>query len=236
MAVQLPLDGAYAPPRLQTLPVRERPVSRLAVVGPGAVSSYELLAAVLRGPRQIEKAIQVLAGFDGDLTALSQASVAQLTRQGLSEQAAASLVAAFELGRRAATPQDDRLQVESPADAASLLMPKMAHLEQEHFWVVYLNTRNRVLGDEPVYKGSLNQTSIRIGDVFREAVQRNCAAIITAHNHPSGDPTPSPEDVAITRNLVQAGQLLDIEVLDHLIISLGRWISLRERGLGFADG
>jgi len=99
--------------------------------------------------------------------------------------------------------------------------------------VLFLDTRNRILGSEPIYKGSLNQSQVRIGEVFREAVRRNCAAVIVAHNHPSGDPAPSPEDVAVTRDLVAAGKLLGIELIDHLIIGQGRWISLRERGLGF---
>jgi DNA repair protein RadC len=128
---------------------------------------------------------------------------------------------------------EDRFIVRSPADVAQLLMAEMAHLEQEHFRVLYLDTRNRLLGSETVYVGSLNASHIRVGEIFRDAVKRNCAAIIVVHNHPSGDPTPSPEDVAVTRQLVEAGKLLDIELLDHLIIGQQRFVSLRERGLGF---
>jgi DNA repair protein RadC len=109
----------------------------------------------------------------------------------------------------------------------------MAHLEQEHFRILYLDTRNRLLGVETIYVGSLNASYIRVSEVFRDAVKRSCAAIIVAHNHPSGDPTPSPEDVEVTRRLVAAGELLDIEVLDHLVIGRQRFVSLRERGLGF---
>ncbi len=236
MVKQLLSDNAYSPPRLRTLPLRERPVSRLAMVGPEALSNYELLAAVLRGPQQIEQAAKILSGFDGDLTALSRASVGQLTQHGLTEQTAAALVAAFELGRRASAPQT-RLQIRTPADVASLLMPKMGHLEQEHFWAVYLDTRNQVLGDEPIHKGALNISMVRAGDVFREAVRRNCAAIIVAHNHPSGDPEPTPEDVVLTQSLIKAGELLGIAVMDHLVIGQGRWVSLRERELvRFYDG
>jgi DNA repair protein RadC len=128
---------------------------------------------------------------------------------------------------------DDRFTVRSPKDVAQLLMAEMAHLEQEHFRVLFLDTRNRLMGIETVYVGSLNASHIRVGEVFRDAVRRNCAAIIVVHNHPSGDPAPSPEDVAVTRQLVQAGTLLDIEVLDHLIVGQQRYVSLRERGLGF---
>jgi DNA repair protein RadC len=106
-------------------------------------------------------------------------------------------------------------------------------LEQEHFRVLYLDTRNRLLGSETVYVGSLNASHIRVGEIFRDAVKRNCAAIIVVHNHPSGDPSPSPEDVAVTRQIVAAGRLLDIEALDHLVIGQQRFVSLRERGLGF---
>jgi len=158
-----------------------------------------------------------------------------MAEDGVAEAKATQLKAALELGRRMllASPED-RFTVRSPADVAQLLMAEMSHLAQEHFQVLYLDTRNRLLGSDTVYVGSLNASHIRVGEVFREAVKRNCAAIIVAHNHPSGDPTPSPEDVEVTRQLVTAGDLLDIEVLDHLVIGQQRFVSLRERGLGFA--
>jgi DNA repair protein RadC len=125
--------------------------------------------------------------------------------------------------------------VRSPADAVQFLTAEMAHLEQEHFRVLYLDTRNRLLGAETLYVGSLNASHIRVGEVFRQAIRRNCAAIIVAHNHPSSDCSPSSEDVAVTRQIVEAGNLLDVECLDHLIVGRGqRFVSLRERGLGFA--
>ncbi len=105
--------------------------------------------------------------------------------------------------------------------------------EYENFVILYLDTRNRVTAREILYKGSLNTSLVRIGEVFRGAVRRNCAAVIVAHNHPSGDPNPSPEDVALTRRLVEAGKLLEVEVLDHLVIGENRYVSLRERALGF---
>jgi DNA repair protein RadC len=109
----------------------------------------------------------------------------------------------------------------------------MSALEQEQLRVILLDTRNRVLGIETVYQGSLNSSQVRVGELFKAAVRRNAAALIVVHNHPSGDPTPSPDDVAITRAIVQAGKLLDVEVLDHLVIGGGRHLSLKERGLGF---
>ncbi|MBN1247401.1 MAG: DNA repair protein RadC, partial [Anaerolineae bacterium] len=114
-----------------------------------------------------------------------------------------------------------------------LLMSEMAHLEQEHFVVLFLDTRNRVIGRETLYVGNLNSTHIRVCEVFRNATRCNSAAVIVAHNHPTGDVSPSPEDVEVTRQLVQAGKLLDIELLDHLIVAKQRYTSMRERGLGF---
>jgi DNA repair protein RadC len=112
-------------------------------------------------------------------------------------------------------------------------MAEMSHLEQEHFRALYLNTRNQLLGSDTIYVGSLNASHIRVGEIFRDAIKRNCAAIIVAHNHPSGDPSPSPEDVEVTRQIAEAGDLLSIELLDHLVIGQQRFVSLRERGLGF---
>jgi len=109
----------------------------------------------------------------------------------------------------------------------------MGALEQEHLRVVLLDRRNRVLEVVEIYRGSVSSSQVRVGEVFKEAVRKNASGIIVVHNHPSGDPTPSPDDVAVTRAIVQAGKLLDVDVLDHLVIGQGRWVSLKERGLGF---
>jgi len=140
----------------------------------------------------------------------------------------------MELGRRLliASPHD-RPQIKSPADAANLVMFDMGLLDHEELRVILLDTKNHVLGIETVYKGNVNTSVIRTAELFREAVRRNCAAIIVVHNHPSGDPTPSPEDVRVTEQIDQAGKVLDIEVLDHLIVGQQRYVSLKERGLGF---
>lgn len=225
-------------PTIKDLPVQERPRERLARAGEGALSTAELLAIILRtgvgGESVLAMARRLLSKFDG-LPGLARASFAELrAERGLGNAKTAQLKAALELGRRMllATPED-RLVVRSPSDVAQLLMAEMAHLEQESFRVLYLDTRNRLLGSDTLYVGSLNASQIRVGEVFRDAVKRNCAAIIVAHNHPSGDPSPSPEDVEVTRQLTAAGELLSIEVLDHLIIGQQRFVSLRERGLGF---
>lgn len=121
----------------------------------------------------------------------------------------------------------------NPGDAAVLLMLEMSHLDQEQMRVVCLNTQNQLQKIHLVYQGSLNAASIRIGEIFKEPLRLNSAAIILAHNHPSGEPLPSPEDVLVTREIVAAGNLLDCEVLDHLVIGQGKWVSMREKGLGF---
>lgn len=223
---------------IKDLPADERPRERLAHAGEGALSTAELLAIILRtgvgGENVLALAARLLSRYRG-LPGLARASFAELrAEKGLGEAKTAQVKAALELGRRMllAAPED-RVVVRSPADVAQLLMAEMAHLEQEHFRVLYLDTRNRLLGSETVYVGSLNASHVRVGEVFRDAIKRNCAAIIAAHNHPSGDPTPSPEDVEVTKRLVAAGELLDIEVLDHLVVGQQRFVSLRERGLGF---
>jgi DNA repair protein RadC len=225
----------YPTPIVRALPLRERPLYRVQQ-DVGACNLVELLAAIVGGREQIEIAHDLLGRLK-DLDGLAQASMQELTlTHGLGPVGAARLKAALELGRRAllATPEE-RPVVRSPADAVQFLMAEMAHLEQEHFRVLYLDTRNRLLGAETLYVGSLNASHIRVGEVFREAIRRNCAAIIVAHNHPSSDCSPSSEDVAVTRQIVEAGNLLDVECLDHLIVGRGqRFVSLRERGLGFA--
>jgi DNA repair protein RadC len=124
-------------------------------------------------------------------------------------------------------------QIRSPRDAAEMLMVQMGHLDQEELRTVLLDTKNRVQDVVTVYRGSLNTALVRVGEVYKAGLRRNSAAIIVAHNHPSGDPAPSPEDVHLTRQIVEAGKLLDVECLDHLVIGLGKYVSMRERGLGF---
>ena len=226
-----------APRRLLTikeLPEAERPVNRLHHYGPAALSTTELLAILLGNPHQLQDAAGLLAAFD-DLVGVARASGAELQRQpGIGATAAARIKAAFELGGRLAVERPGgQAQIRSPADAASLLMPEMGLLEQEHLRVILLDTKNHVVAIPTIYVGSVNTTMIRVSEVFREAIRRNCPAIIVAHNHPSSDPTPSPEDVAVTRQIVEAGKLLDIEPLDHLIICKNQFVSLKERGLGF---
>ena len=223
---------------VKEMPEDERPRERLARVGPQALSSAELLAIILRtgvkGENVVTMASRLLAKYGG-LAGLARAELAQLGQEhGLGPAKASQLLAALELGRRLmAESPEERFQIRAPQDAANLLIPLIGHQEQEHFVVLYLDTRNRVMDREVLYKGSLNTSLVRIAEVFRGAIRRNCAAIIVAHNHPSGDPSPSPEDVALTRRLVEAGKLVEVEVLDHVVIGQGRFVSLRERRMGF---
>jgi DNA repair protein RadC len=176
---------------------------------------------------------RILAQFDG-LQGLAQATPAEMAQiRGLGEAKVAQLVAVLEIGRRLlAYAPDERPIINSAGDAARLLMD-MGQLQQEHVRVVLLDMSRRVIATPTVYIGTLNASVLRVSEIFREAVTRNSPAIIVAHNHPSGDPSPSPEDIEITRTLIAAGKLLDIGVIDHLIIGQQEWRSLKNLGLAF---
>lgn len=225
--------------RISDLPAADRPRERLAGLGPQALSSAELLAILLRVGVRGESAVQVgqrLLRTFGGLMGLHRAPFDELCAQrGIGAAKAAQIKAAIELGRRLALESPEaRPAVNSPADAAALVAYEMSALEQEHLRVLLLDRRNRVLDVVEVYKGSVNSAQVHVGEVFKAAIRRGASAIIVAHNHPSGDPTPSPDDVAVTRAIVQAGRLLDVDVLDHIVLGQGRWVSLKERGLGFS--
>lgn len=245
MTTQLPLAGYVPEPNpkphnpkhrrcLCDLPAEERPLYRLHHYGSQAMAASELLALVLGTADAPGIADELLARYDS-LHGLARASKAQLLRiRGIGEAQAGRLLAVLELCRRLQVPPADiRPCIQSPSDAASLLLPHMAHLEQEEMWVLLLNTRNRVLDIACMYKGSLNSSHVRICEIFRLAIEAPAAAIIIAHNHPSGDPAPSPQDTQVTRQIVAAGKLLEISVLDHLVIGSGRFVSMKEKGLGF---
>ena len=216
----------------------DKPRERLMKVGAGAVSTAELLAIILRvgnrGESVLRLAERLLSHFGG-LTGLARASISELQEvKGIGPAKAVEIKAALELGRRLiATSPEERPSITSPADAANLLMSEMMLLEQEHLRVILLDTRNKLLRVAPVYVGTLNSSSVRVGELFRAAIKENAAACIVVHNHPSGDPSPSSEDVRVTRQLVSAGKLLGIEVLDHVVIGHKKYVSLNERRLGF---
>ena len=217
----------------------DRPRSRLVRVGPAGCSTSELLSLVLgSGPTRrpdrddvalADRTLRALGGLAG----VAGASVEDLRAlPGIGPVRAASILAALELGRRAAAAwPSERWQVPTPADVALRLVPEMGRLEREELRVVLLNTKNVVVACGTVYVGNLAGSLVRVGEVFRDAVRRNAAAVMVVHNHPSGDPAPSAEDLRITRELSDAGRLLDIGLLDHLIIGRDRWISLRAMGV-----
>jgi DNA repair protein RadC len=225
-------------PMMRDVVLSDRPRERLLQVGERVVSTSELLAIILRtgvgGENVVRLSERLLARFSG-LTGLAKASVSELqVVKGIGPVKAVEIKAALELGRRLiASAPEQRPRVTCPADAANLLMTEMTLLDQEHLRLVLLDTRNHVLATPTVYIGSLNTSVLRVGELFRFALRENAAAMIVAHNHPSGDPSPSPEDIQVTRQIVKGGQLLDIDVLDHVVIGHNRFVSLKERGLGF---
>lgn len=225
-------------PLIKDLPARERPRERLRDSGAASLSNAELLAIILRtgslSASALDLASRLLARFKG-LGGLTRAGFNELcTEHGLGQAKAAQLKAALELGRRLLSTQpEERIVVRSPEDVANLLLAEMSFLDQEELRVVLLNTKNQVMGILEVYRGSVNTSHIRVSEVFHEAVRENCPALVVVHNHPSGDPTPSEEDIQVTEQLVAAGKLLDIEVLDHLVIGQQKYVSLKEQGLGF---
>jgi DNA repair protein RadC len=235
------LDGprpAYHP-TIREMPAEERPRERLRDYGPGALSNGELLAILLRTGSARENVIaqagRLLSTWNG-LAGLARVSFAELcAAYGIGEAKASQIKAALELGKRlAASLPEERPEINRPDDVAGLVMTEMSLLERESLRVVLLNTKNRVVAIREVYKGSVNSARVRPAEVFRDAVRETCPALIVVHNHPSGDPTPSPDDIAVTRDLVAAGHLLEIDVLDHLVIAGGRFVSLKAQRLGFS--
>ena len=226
-------------PTILDLPPCERPRERLREHGPRYLNNAELVAILLRsgvaGENSINVAMRILAEFDG-LAGLARAGYSELCKQrGLNHAKTSEIMAALELGRRIASlAPEERAQISCPQDAASLLIAEMEPQVQEHLVVLLLNTRNQVVARRTIYIGTVNSSAVRPAEVLRPAIRENAPSIIVAHNHPSGDPTPSPEDISVTRDLAAAGKLMDIELLDHLVIGHGgRFTSLKEKRLGF---
>ncbi len=222
--------------RLKDLPEDLLPRERLFQLGPEMLSNKEILAILLRtgmkGENVLDFAERLLTEAGG-LAGLARMSVHDLTQlHGLGSAKASELKAALELGRRSVSADPmTRTVVNSPQDIAHLVMEEMRFLDREHFRIVSLSTKNHVLGISSISIGSLNSSLVHPRECFKEAIRRNSNAIILLHNHPSGDPTPSREDIDVTRRLADGGKILGIEVLDHVIIGDNRYISLKERGI-----
>ena len=225
---------------LKDLPLSVRPRERLEQRGANDLSDAELLAIILRTgtptTNVLELSTRALARHGG-LAGVDTASLYELCQEpGVGVTKAIEIKAALELGKRLVSLHPtQRARIGSPRDVFNLLRAEMSTLEQEQLRVLLLNTKNQVLNTFRLYSGSLNSTTVRLGELFREAIRQNVANIVLVHNHPSGDPTPSPQDVQLTRDAVEAGRLLEVEVLDHVVIGRGNdsYVSLKERGLGF---
>jgi len=221
---------------LKDLPEEIRPRERLLRAGPEALSTAELVAILLRtGTPQrtaLDVAEELLSRF-GSLDRLARARVEDLLGvKGVWPAKAVQLVAALELGKRLLTAQSaPRPAIRSPHDVARLLMPAMRLLDREHFQAILLDTKHRVLDIVSISVGSLNATTVHPREVFKEAIRKSAAAVVLVHNHPSGQAEPSREDVRITEQLRAAGEIVGIQVVDHIILGDGQFYSFREHGL-----
>jgi len=224
---------------LAEMPEAERPRERLLRHGPSALSNIELLAILLNTglPGEsvmvvAERLLREYGGFPG-LMKLSAEELARI--HGLGPAKATKLKASMEIANRIlASNPDQKPKISSPDDITNLIGLEMSLLEQEQLRIVLLNTRNEVIGIRTLYQGTTNQAQVRIAEVFRDAVRANAVAIIVVHNHPTGDPTPSSADIDLTRTMVEAGDVLEVKVLDHMIIGHGRHVSMKRLGLGFS--
>jgi len=221
---------------IRDLPADERPRERLERYGPGTLGTPELLAIILRVGNARVSALQLAQQLIircGGLRGVAAASVQELSGiPGIGLAKACQLKAAFELGKRLATSSDaPRPTISSPLDAVNLVMEEMRYYPEERFKVMFLDTRHQVIADEEISRGTLSASLVHPREVFKAAIKATAGAVLLVHNHPSGDPTPSTEDLALTARMVQAGELVGIPVLDHLVIGDGRFVSLKEKGI-----
>lgn len=222
-------------PMLKDLPEEDRPRERMMHAGAEALSHAELLAILLRTGTKNESALLVaqrILNYIGSLHKLADMSYMELTEiKGIGTAKALQLLAGLELGRRMARSRmDEQAAIRRPQDAAHLVMESMRYYKREHFICLFLNTKNKVLAQETISIGTLDASLVHPREVFRAAIRHGSASVVCLHNHPSGDPTPSEEDIWITKRLMEAGELVGIEVLDHIVIGDQRYVSLKEQG------
>ncbi len=234
----LPIDYQ---PRIGDMPAEERPRERLQAVGAGPLTNAELLAILLRtgasGENVVALGQRLLSRFDG-VGGLARASFTELCEvKGIGEAKAAQVLAGIELGRRIVSASPEvRPVIRCSDDIERICRADMIDLPQEELRVLLLDARSRVKRVHTAFQGNAHSASVRIGELLREAVRENASSVVIVHNHPSGDPSPSPDDVALTSQIVEAGNLLGIDVLDHVVISRGGYVSMRDRRIGFAAG
>lgn len=222
---------------MKDLPAEERPREKLMKRGAQSLSNAELLAILLRTGTQEESVMRVAerilieSGEDG-LSGLAHASIESLMkRKGVGEAKAITIAAALELGKRVAAGESQkRVIIHSSDDVAKYMMPRLRYCDREHFYVVLLNTKNHVITAPLISVGTLSESLVHPRELFKEAVNHSASSVILVHNHPSGDPSPSREDILLTKRIAEGGKLLDIRVLDHVIIGDNTYISLREQG------
>jgi DNA repair protein RadC len=222
--------------RIREIPSSERPRERLRDLGAAALNSAELLAIILRSGTREQSVLRLAENLlyrHNGLAGLARLSYSDLMNEpGLGQAKAAEIRAVFQLAARIqALEVGEKAVIRSPQDVYALLGVEMAAFEQEHMRVLLINTRNQVLGVHEVYVGNVSSALVRTAEVFRDGVRQNAPSLIVVHNHPSGDPAPSPDDVSLTKQLIAAGQVLDIELLDHVVIGQGRYASLKSLGL-----
>jgi DNA repair protein RadC len=220
---------------IRDFPEDERPRERFMKNGPQSLSNHELIAILLRTGTKEESVLQLsnrlLTQFEG-LRLLKSATLQEMTEiKGIGQTKAIQVLAAVELGRRVSNLAfDERYVIRSPEDGAKYMMNDMRFLTQEHFVCLYLNTKNQVIHKQTIFIGSLNASIVHPREVFREALKRSAASLIALHNHPSGSPEPSREDIEVTKRLAECGKIIGVDLLDHLIIGENKFVSLKEKG------
>ncbi|WP_058485499.1 RadC family protein [Defluviitalea phaphyphila] len=223
---------------MKDLPEFERPYEKLEYYGSEVLSDAELLAIIFRtgskNIRAVELAQKLLALEKQEgLYGLYQYSIEELMNiNGIGKVKALQIKAVLELSKRISKRQGMlKYKINSPKSIASIYMEEMRYLKQEYFKIVILNTKNQIIGDKNITKGSINSSIVHPREIFKYAIKKSATSIIMIHNHPSGDPNPSKEDIQVTKRIVDGGELLGINILDHIIIGDGIYISLKEKGI-----
>lgn len=218
------------------MPLDKRPREKMIKYGSNSLSTEELIALIIRTGNQKQTAIDLASNLlnkTGGLKGIIDFTPEEFMQyQGIGKAKGTQLCAVIELSKRISSCNyKGEILINSPKEAASLLMPMMRHLKQEHLYALLLNVKNKIIARTLISKGGLSSSTVHPREVFKKAIKKSCAALIIAHNHPSGDPTPSENDIEVTKRLFAAGEVLGIDLLDHLIIGDGKYISLKAKNL-----